>query len=468
MKKFLNILLKVIGILTVVILGIVVISISSLSERVPDIVVTSSGTAEAFALRGKYIWNAFSEVLSNTNFSNEDYLYKSENTILASPGESIVVSNPNSVGSRHNFKTTSFLIEDSLGAMQNVTYTESSNTYNSTTSVEFTTPDVEGTYLYFLNLNYFEKGSVEYSFKLVVSTEPTYNILDLVKYKNTSLDDIESIREISSTLPYSNNIINYTIKNVGNSSQLSIKCEEIFVNRSSFNNNAIAFFTLIPELEVVKYYSDDVYFIYTREELESLQGRSLSDYADNPELWELETFYKEKRFLEDNTKDLAIFNVILDCLSLGSGEKIDILTVDTESFINNTDLNFTNVSANKLLDDLDDYVDVLYDTSLDKYIDLRYKHVYIGAEKIEIPSGDAISEESDSFEDKKIVDDVITVVDGSYVLAGPPNSGDVKLSTSSFNDTYEVDIITIKNNVQKRYRYKMSYINGSWIVSQHN
>ena len=37
--------------------------------------------------------------------------------------------------------------------------------------------------IYFLNLDYFEKGNVEYSFKIVVSTEPTYNILDLVKYK---------------------------------------------------------------------------------------------------------------------------------------------------------------------------------------------------------------------------------------------------------------------------------------------
>ncbi len=451
MKKFINVLLEVLGILSVLILGIVVFTISSNSQKIPGIVVSTSSN-KVNALRGNYTWNAFNEVLNYDTHSNDDYDYTNENTIVTSPKEKVNITNSQDVGSRHTFNSKEFMYKDSKDRIQSVTATDVSNTYNNYTTLEFESPETEGTYYYYFTLDYHEKGQVEYSFKLVVSVDPSYDILDLVKYKNTNLGDAQSINEIISILPYSKNVSNLTIID-GDSGKLNIFFDELLLNRSSFINNAIALFTLIPDLNTLKLYSEDTYYIYTREELELLQGRKLSEYVDNPELWQLETFYKDKRFDENNTKYIAIKNVVLDCIDTMSGEKVDAITIDTSSFINYTDFGVSSIDGAKVLDNLKDYASVVYDMSLSKHLANKYKHLYIGAEAF--VSGDSIT-------------DAILTDEGENDTL-PENieipSGD---GSSSPYPIYKLNIILFKNGDIKRYQYNLAYINGLWEYSRHN
>ena len=68
-------------------------------------------------------------------------------------------------------------------------------------------PDREDTYYYYLTIDYFEKGEVEYAFKVIVSTDSTYDVEELIKYKKTSIQDYQGIQTIISILPYSKKFV---------------------------------------------------------------------------------------------------------------------------------------------------------------------------------------------------------------------------------------------------------------------
>ncbi len=438
MKKFFNILLKILGILSVLVLVVVVLSISSASQKIPDLVVASS-TEEITALRGNYSWNSFSAVLKEENHTNSDYVYTTANSIIVSPNEKITLKNPIAVGAKHYFDKSYFIIEDFNGVSQNAQGETITDSIKGISYIEFNVPQNEGAYIYYISVDYFEKGYVEYSFKVVVSQEPTYNILDLLKYKDTSLLDSESIREILNVLPYSRNISNITIKS-NEEKEIDIKFNEIVASRTNYSNNAIALLTLIPELKNVKFYSDSDYYIFSRAELESLQGRSLVEYVDNPELWEKETIYKEKNYDFENTKDIAIFNIIKEILNLSSGDKFYMLTVDTKSFQDNTDFEISDIVREKILEDLQEYANTLYDISLGEYLESNYTHPYVGAELIIAPSGD--------------------IIENNLEIA----SGDEVENVQE----YTLNIVVLKNKSEDHYIYKVGYVNGLWVIGKHN
>ena len=444
MKKFLNILVKVLATIAVLILVFVVIVVSSNSQKIPDIVVSNSSNATIDALRGNYSWNSFSGVLNKDDYTKNDFIYKNENTLLVSPNEKVSLFNNYNTGIRHNFEEIEFTYEDLNGTASNVQSTITSDAYKNYTSIEFYTPQNEGTYLYFIKLGYFEKGEVEYSFKLVVSSEPTYNILDLVKYKDTSIYDINKIKEIVSKLPYSNGIKNYIVRN-GKANGLYITYNELNASKSSYNNNAIAILALLPKLDFVEFNSDLNSYRYSREELELNQGRSLTDYVDNPELWELETFYKEKKNDKESTKYEAYLKIILDVLEVSSGEKIESLAVDTKSFENQENSILDSANSSKLVNALKVYSKVIYDISLDEYTNLNANYNYVGAD-LYYGSGD-------------------TIVENGMVAT----SGDILTSGDLiYTDQIPINIIYIKGNTETHKLYYANYIDDLWSANLHN
>lgn len=451
MKKFFNILLKLLGILTILILIAVVLMISSESQKIPDIVISSSND-EIMALRGNYTWNTFSEVLSLDTHMKDDYIYKNENSLLVTPSEKISIKNPKVVGGKHYFEQISFSCEDSNGVGQSVQSETKNDSIKGISYIEFSVPQNEGIYYYFLEINYFEKGQVEYSFKVVVSQEPTYDILSLVKYKNTSLVDAESIQNILSILPYSRNVENVIIKPQKEMPELDVYFNEIVASRSNYINNAIALFTLIPELEIVSLYSSDNNYNFLRLELEKAQGRSFSEYVDNPELWEQEIVYKQRVDTFDNSKNIPYVEIIKDVLNISSGDKINYITIDTKSFQDYTELGLSDILREKLLEDVKAFSSVVFDTTLDEYKAHKYAHTYIGAEQIESPSGDVIETTNNKSSNKQT----------SMVVA----SGDTDSNSEENKDYFVVKITTRKNNIEQRFTYNVGYINGEWIVQR--
>ncbi|MBR3280476.1 MAG: hypothetical protein IKI57_01340 [Clostridia bacterium] len=448
MKKFLNILLKVLAAIAVLILVFVVIVVSSNSQKIPDIVVSNSSNATIDALRGNYSWNSFSGVLNKDDYSKNDFIYKSENTLLVSPNEKVSIYNNYNTGIRHNFEEIEFSYEDINGNAYNVQSTIDSDAYKNYTTIEFYTPQNEGTYLYFIKLGYFEKGEVEYSFKIIVSSEPTYNILELVKYKDSSIYDINKIKEIVSKLPFSNGIVNYIVRN-NKSNGLYITYDELQASKTSYNNNAIALLALFPELDFVEFNSNTLNYRFSREELELIQGRSLLDYVDNPKLWELETFYKEKSNDKENTRYEAYLKIILDTLGLSSGDKVDNVAIDTVSFEKQDNSILDNTNSNKLINALKDYSKVIYDISLDEYTNLYANFGYIGA--------DLYYTSGDSFIDNGL--------DGLEMS----NSGDINTSGDIINsEEIPINIIYINGNNETHKSYYANYNDGSWSINLHN
>ena len=438
MKRFLNILFKLTIILTIIILVVVVFAISSNSQKIPEIIVTSS-SAEINALKGNYSWNAYSSVMSRDDVTKFDFLYRSDNTILVSPNEKLSISNNKEVGSRHNFEEVGFTCEDAAGSITNVQSTINNiDAYKGYTTIDFNAPQNEGTYVYFVKLGYFEKGEVEYTFKVVVSSEPQYNILEIVKYRDTSLDNIKDIKEIISKLPYSKGIQSYVVRTNNYNSKLVIYYDEILVGRNNFNNNSIALFTLIPELNAVEFNSRSTYYLFFRDELEAIQGRSFNEYVDDPELWEAETLYKDKRVDESNSRYEIIQAIVNDIVYTSSGEKVEAITLDTDSFIRNTDVGFNSVDTSKALSSIREKANVVFDYSLEAYYGSNNRSIYIGAEKIEPVSGD---------------------VEVNNTISGDNPEG-IK--------TYEMRIIYINQGVTRRSLYYANYTDNKWQTYLHN
>jgi len=416
----------------------VVFVISSNSQKIPEIIVTSSNS-QIDALKGNYSWNAYSSVMNRNDITKYDFIYRNNNTILVSPNDKISILNNKDVGSRHNFEEIGFTCEDVAGNITNVqSVINNSDAYKGYTTIDFTAPQNEGNYIYFIKLGYFEKGEVEYTFKVVVSSEPQYNILDIVKYKDTYLEDIKSVKEIISKLPYSKGIQSYVVRTNGFNSRLIIYYDEILVDRNNFNNNAIALFTLIPELYSVEFNSGSTYYLFYRDELEALQGRKFKEYIDDPELWASETLYKEKRLDESNTRFEIIKEIVSNITNLSSGEKVEAITLDTNSFIRNSNLGFNSVDTSKAIASIRNQANIVFDNSLEAYYNSNNKSIYIGADKIEYPSGD------------QIIDSL--------------NSGDLLTNTHD----NEINIIYINDGVTRRLLYYANYIDNKWQIYLHN
>ena len=452
MKKFLSFLFKAFIVVAIILLAITVFIISVNSQKVPDLYAyTDTRTSKGFT--ANYTWNAFNGVLKEEDISKEKYVFKTENTLLVTPNERITISNhQTSMTKRHNFYLEQIKYEDSDGLQTTLDYEKPSNSYADSNYAEFEAPEKEDTYIYYFNINYYEKGTVEYGLKVIVSSDAMYNVEDLSKYKNTSIYDIESIDSIIKLLPYSRYRNNLTIRGVPESPKLIISYSTIELDRENFTKNVVALFALIPEAEIIEYKTKDLSYIYTRRELELKYGRHLSDYANDVDLWNSEVFYGEKRFDEASTVHTLLSRIILNSLNIDSGDKFGSVTVDTGTFNEYIGHEVDDLTKELVIRELSLQITTVFDMSYDSYTQLNHKQPYVCFESIlkYLPSGDTIVEVLDA--------------SGEKIDSVEEESGDNPLTLHN-NEIY---VLVRKNGKEEHYVYTCNYVNGEWTFYKEN
>ena len=183
-----------------------------------------------------------------------------------------------------------------------------------------------------------------------MSTEPNYEIVDLMKYKNTSLKDVTSIQEILNLLPYSKYQAGMIVRINSNPSELQIDYKTLAVD--------------------------------TRSEIENQVGRKLSDYASNMELWKSEILFKETIVDERTRRDEIYKTILADIFSERDSGDSNMLIIDSESFANQKVLELSDVDRQEILEAASEYVSIVYDMSKDEYDKLHSNELMIGLSEI--------------------------------------------------------------------------------------
>lgn len=333
------------GILLAIVASFFIIIISMKSEIVPEIYAYSNSNTEALAVKMGYSWNSFNGTIIADAVELADIEYKNENMLLALPGEKITIKNSDNSSLSYKFYPESFRYYDKANNETSVNI-NSDALYKESKIFEFSAPEVEGTYIYHFTLNYYKKGTVTYALKVIVSSAPTYDVDNIISYKDTYLGDAPAVGAILNNLPYAKYKTGYVLRTVKEPYELIVNYGELSTSKSTFENSTIALFTLIPNLDVITYMVSDDTYVYSRTEIESLVGRELSDYADNPELWEKEVMFNEKEEKLDSYIDIykAIMNDILSEYETSSSYAIDLA-----SFEHNELLILTNLEKRELL-----------------------------------------------------------------------------------------------------------------------
>ncbi len=439
MKRFFNILLKLLIVFAVIILAMTVLVISINSEKVPDMVAYTDSRSVQL-IKGNYRWNAFSEVRTETNMNKDSYVFKTENILLVSPEEKITLANTISSATRHTFSVSSMYYIDSSGTMTNVDVSSGSS-YQEMNYVEFNSPLKDDTYHYYCKINYFEKGEVEYGLKVIVSSEVTYDLDAVLKYKNTSLVDSESIDAIIKILPHAKGKTSTSILANDFTKKIVISYSEIILDRSAFLNNVTVMFALIPEVDTIEYKSPEKTYIYTRREVELIYERDITEYSNNKDLWEAEVFFGERQLDENRQLHTLFSKMILDSLDYSSGDAGKNITVNTKSFRDNTNYNISNLTRELIISDLNEVYSNVFDMDYEEYATLNQKHPYVEAITLnptESPSGD--------------------------IQEGEESSGDNPLTLRN----NEVLVLVRQNDKESMYLYKCFYVNDKWMYYKEN
>ncbi len=420
--------------IVIVLLSITMLVISVNSEKIPDMTVKTA-QQQATLIKGNYDWKAFTQVLKQENYN---YNFKSENTIIASPGETITVEVTEQVGTRRLFEVEDIYYVDKIGnrfITSSIPQENPIDSYSNRYMEQIILPDKEDTYYYYITLDYFEKGIVQYAFKVVVSSEPNYNIDELIKLKRTSILDYEGIQSIINTLPYSKNITNVMIRSSAKPTRLMIRYSEFMVERGQYKNNVVALFALVPELDIIEYSSPDDNYYFTRDEIEHAYGRSLEDYVENPELWQEEIFYKEKSVIDDTDLSSAVSKLIIDGLELQSGEPIEIMSIDENSFRELFKNKDSDVYIHKVYNTLVNYAKNVINVDYDTYKSQNHSEPFImlsQINKIGFSSGD----------------DMVV-------------SGDLQI-----DNLHNIKILVIKDKKEIQKNYMIYSVNEVWTISE--
>lgn len=447
MKKVFKIFMQIILALLVVILVLTFLAFSAKSEIVPDIYATSDEGKIAMAIRGGYKWTSFSESVIVDSVSPEDYVYGNDNILLVNPGERITLNNSDNPLERYKFYQLEMKYYDLSDNEFFVPTVQNSQTYAGADYLEVYAPQNEGTYIYNFKLSYYNKGEVSYGLKVVVSTEPSYDIDELIKYKDTKMKDTEKINEILNVLPYSKYKKGIILKFESPHNELIVNYDEFAMDRADLINNVIALFTLVQDLDVITYKSATEIFYFTRMEIENKVGRALSDYAENIELWKKEILFKEKIDDEKSSRDSIYKSIIKDIISEQGLDEIKNIFIDTQSFKNTEFLEVSDVDANEILDYALEFSNIVYDVKYEENMRLGYNDLYISLI---------------SMKDK--VTAITETYSGDDIISGEQISN--KIDYDLYKDIYVVELIVLLKNEKTIYKYEINYNNAKWNIME--
>lgn len=333
------------GILLAIVASLFIIIISMKSEIVPEIYAYSNSNNEALAVKMGYSWNSFNGTIIADALELTDIEYKNENMLLALPGEKITIKNSDNSSLSYKFYPESFRYYDKANTETSVNIS-SDALYKESKIFEFSAPEVEGTYIYHFTLNYYKKGTVTYALKVIVSSAPTYDVSEIINYKNTYIGDAPTVGAILDKLPFAKYRESYALKTASEPYELIINYGELSTSKSSFENSSVALFALIKNLDIISYVVVDNTYVYSRAEIENLVGRDLFEYAENSELWEKEIIFKEKVEKQSSYIDIykAILSDILSDFGTSNTYAIDISTFEKDEL-----MQLTNAEKRELL-----------------------------------------------------------------------------------------------------------------------
>jgi len=446
LEKVVKVLLEIIIAILLMVLILIFLSFTAKSEIVPNIYVTSDSGKVALAVKGNYKWNSFSDSVEKNDLSELQYNYLSNNTLLVTPGEKMLFKNSDKDIDCYKFYQIYMRYYDESNSVTEVPISEDSKAFADLKYLEVKAPEEEGTYTYNFKFSYYNKGEVSYGLKIIVSTEPNYEIINLIKYKNTKLIQSKAVNDILDLLPYSSYRTNLIIRNNGESNELVIYYKDFSIERKELTNNVIALFTLIPELQNITFKFENEDYVFTRDEIEKQVGRSLEDYANSMEWWEKEILFKEKIIDEVSTRDSIYKSIIMDILSEYEEGKITKLAIDTKSFIETEVLQISEIDSKEILEFLSDFSNLVYDIDYDQYSTLGQETLFISLielnDKASIINNE-VSGDSLNYRLSQIMADD-EEMDGKYICA-------VRVS---------------KDNKTKIYSYEIKFENEKWNITE--
>lgn len=448
MKKVFKIFMQIILALLIVILVLTFLAFSAKSEIVPDIYATSDDGKIAIAIRGGYKWTSFSESVIVDSIEPKDYVYGNDNILLVNPGERITLNNSDNPLERYKFYQLEMKYYDLSDNEYTVPTVQNSQTYAGADYLEVYAPQNEGTYIYNFKLSYYNKGEVFYGLKVVVSTEPNYDIDELIKYKETKFKDANKINEILSLLPYLKYKNGIILRLDSTNNELIINYDEFVMDRADLTNNVIAIFTLIPDLDTITYNSVAESYYFTRREIESKVGRTLVDYADNVELWKKEILFKEKIDDEKSSRDAIYKSIIEDIISEQELEEINRIFIDAQSFKNTDNLNVSDVDISEILDYALNFSNVVYDISYEEYKKFGYNDLCISLISIK----DKVTSTTEALSGEQLTSG--EQIDNSHI--------DYDL----YKDIYIIKLNVNFGNINTIYTYEINYNNAKWNIME--
>lgn len=302
----------------VILVGIFIAFLLSNSKKLPpELFVQNAEKKLIEAELGGYNWKVFGNKIIADSINLKDFEYTSDKTVVSKTNELLTLS----TDEKFTVQDVKFVNVATAGEFDiNYSFDETGNYFT------IYTPELEGTYVCLVNINFYSKGSGEYGFKLVVTDENVYDVDDVLVYKDTKLNDILKIKEIIAILPYSKDVSAVLIDAGSEDKKLIIAYENDLINaKEDLLNNTIALFTLVPELNSISYEINRTKiqevnkdFYYSRDEVNALIERDVKEYAENSELWKREVIYKEK---ESQNPDITIYSSLLSTILSKVSEK---------------------------------------------------------------------------------------------------------------------------------------------------
>lgn len=235
-----------ISIIVVVILAISVFVYMSVDELKvpPELYVKMEGATKVKCIKGGYNWNYLGRHTVADALHPTQMTYAESETIYVKPDHILTFTNT----SNHNMYNEDIRYYDK-DLKEIILTTEIVPAVMETNVVSFNAPDEVGTYILSVTMNYYDRGSVQYGVKVVV----TNDVPSLEPYVNTYVGDASRVSAILNSLPYCNYRKGIELITSKQPYGIIINYSNIDLNLSKLQFNTLALFTLIPNVDTITY-----------------------------------------------------------------------------------------------------------------------------------------------------------------------------------------------------------------------
>jgi hypothetical protein len=236
----------VISILILITLMVIAICLHrlKLSSIPPNLYIKTESSLNIKCIKGGYSWNCIGVTKVIDDLSPNQITYTDDNTIYVYSNQTLIFNNSSTFKMyNEDIKYYDEKLNETIVGIDIVPPTEDIN------SVSFNAPVKAGTYVYSITINYYDKGSVQYLIKVVV----TQDISSLEKYTNTYIGDNSKVDAILNLLPFSSNKNGISLSTSKEPFGLTVKYLNINASLTELEFNTLAIFTLIKNVDNITY-----------------------------------------------------------------------------------------------------------------------------------------------------------------------------------------------------------------------